>query len=322
MLHLPRCALVLLALFAPSLTHAQAPGQTVVTADVDRFWNTYDRIQATSDPKQQLQLLKALYIDPGSAGLKAFMEVKGCTAEKYVDLLRKYPRYWASIRPLSLSVKTRTVSLAPELEKFEALYPAMRPAQLYFLVGCMTSGGTTQGDKVLIGTELAMGDESVDVSELPDKTRTWLSGYFRTRPADGLVLLNIHEYVHTQQNGPGPTLLAQVLYEGVADFVAEKITGQTPPLPYMSYGPTHLEAIKARFKMEMDQPSYDGWLYNSAAGSHFGVGDLGYYVGYAIGNAYYQRATDKKEAIRRMIELDYTDAEAARGFLADSGFYP
>lgn len=322
MLRLPCYALALSAFIAPSMASARDTGTAIVTADVDRFWDAYDRIRATSDNAQQLHLLKTLYIDPASPGLKAFIEVKGCTAEKYIDLLRKYPSYWASIRPLSLSVKSRTISLAPELEKFKALYPAMRPARIYFLVGCMTSGGTTQGDKVLIGTELAMGDESVDVSELPDKTRAWLSGYFKTRPADGLVLLNVHEVVHTQQKGPGPTLLAQAIYEGAADFVAEKITGKTPPLPYMSYGPAHLDAVKARFEQDMDQPSYDGWLYNSAAGGRFGVGDLGYYVGYAICKTYYDRAKDKKEAIRTMLELDYTDAAVARRFLAASGFYP
>ncbi len=186
----------------------------------------------------------------------------------------------------------------------------------------MTSGGTTQGDKVLIGTELALGDPGVDISELPERTHRWLEGYFATRPADMLTLLNVHEYVHTQQKGPGPTLLAQSLYEGAADFVAERVAGKLPPLPYVQYGPGHLAAIKARFAREMDASDYGSWLYNSNGDSVFGVGDLGYFVGYAICKAYYERAADKREAIREIIELDYTDALAAKAFLDASGFYP
>lgn len=323
----PRHLAVVLAIFLSCLVAqaAASPAKTavpgIVSDDVTRFWNAYDRVRGVADPAQRARLIRDLYFVPGSPGLKAFLEVKGCTAEKYADLLQRYPRFWDSVRPRSLSAATRTLALVPELQKFRALYPGMRPASIYFVVGCMTSGGTTQGDKVLIGSELALGDPDVDVSELPERTRRWLQTYFATRPADGLVLLNVHEYVHTQQHGPGPTLLAQALYEGAADFVAERVAGKLPPLAYVSYGPAHLDDIKARFALDMDKQDYAGWLYNSADDNPFGVGDLGYFVGYAICRAYYERAADKREALRRIIELDYTDAAAARAFLDASGFY-
>lgn len=313
--------LVLSGLVAGPAPAQTASSPTIVSDDIGRFWIAYNRIRYVANPAQRAHLLDSLYIVPGSPGLKAFLEVKGCTSEKYADLLQRYPRFWDSMHSRSLSVATRMLALTPELEKFEALYPAIRPAGIYFVVGCMTSGGTTQGDKVLIGTELALGDPDVDVSELPERTRHWLNNYFGTRPADQLVLLNVHEYVHTQEKGPGPTLLAQSLYEGAADFIAERVTGKVPPLPYMNYGPAHLDQVKAASARDMNQAGYDGWLYNNAGGSEFGVGDLGYFVGYAICKAYYDSAADKREAIREIIELDYTDAEAAKAFLAASGFY-
>ncbi|MFT3761572.1 MAG: hypothetical protein QM761_02965 [Pseudoxanthomonas sp.] len=318
-------ALILSCLAVQAFSAAASPASIanpdIVSDDIDRFWAAYDRIRGVEDPTQRAQLLQRLYLAPGSPGLQAFLEAKGCTAEKYADLTQRYPRFWDSVRPRSQSATTRTLALAPMLEKFRALYPAMRPATIYFVVGCMTSGGTTQGDKVLIGSELALGDPDVDVSELPERTQRWLRTYFGTRPADGLVLLNVHEYVHTQQKGPGPTLLAQSLYEGAADFVAEQVAGKLPPLAYVDYGPAHLEQIKARFALDMDKDSYAGWLYNGADESAFGVGDLGYFVGYAICKAYYERTADKREALRAIIELNYTDAAAARAFLDASGFY-
>lgn len=309
------------AAFSAAASPASSPDPDIVSDDVDRFWNAYDRIRGVADPAQRVQLLQRLYLEPGSPGLKAFLEAKGCTAEKYAELTQRYPRFWDSVRPRSQSAGTRTSALAPELEKLRALYPAMRPATVYFVVGCMTSGGTTQGDKVLIGSELALGDPDVDVSELPERTQRWLRTYFGTRPADGLVLLNVHEYIHTQQKGPGPTLLAQSLYEGAADFVAEQVTGKLPPLAYVDYGPAHLEKVRTRFAQDMDGASYAGWLYNSADDNEFGVGDLGYFVGYAICKAYYDRAADKHAALREIIELDYADTAAAKAFLDASGFY-
>ena len=321
-----RSALILLLAFCPGFIAAANPqGPTapaVVNADVSRFWSTYDRVRDVTDPAERTRLLQTLYIEPGSDGLIAFLEVKGCTAEKYADLLHRYPRYWASIRSRSESSINREVALQPELAKLHALYPATRPAAIYFLVGCMTSGGTTQGDKVLIGTELAMGDPEVDISELPERTQNWLRGYFATRPAEQLALLNVHEYVHTQQRGPGQTLLAQALYEGAADFIAEQVTGRLPALAYAEYGPAHLQEIKAKFAAEMNQADYSAWLYNSNGNSAFGVGDLGYFMGYMICQAYYERAADKQEAIRKIIELDYTHPNAATDFLNESGFYP
>jgi len=45
--------------------------------------------------------------------------------------------------------------------------------------------------------------------------------------------------------------------------------------------------------------------------------DLGYWVGYRIAKAYYQRAADKQQAVREILEM--SDPKA---FLAKSGWRP
>jgi uncharacterized protein YjaZ len=45
--------------------------------------------------------------------------------------------------------------------------------------------------------------------------------------------------------------------------------------------------------------------------------DLGYWVGYRIVKSYYQHATDKRRALREILEM--TDPKA---FVANSGWYP
>jgi hypothetical protein len=46
-------------------------------------------------------------------------------------------------------------------------------------------------------------------------------------------------------------------------------------------------------------------------------GDIGYWIGYRIVKAYYQRATDKQQALREILQLSQPQA-----FLQKSGWQP
>lgn len=307
------------ALFVADI-YGQNTSQVVVTEDIDLFWTAFDRVQSTTDSLTQFKLLQELYVEKGTPGLKAFMEAKGYTTAAWLDCIRRYPKFWKSIRKKTYQVKTINKQLNPYLRKFRALYPALKPANIYFSIGAMRSGGTTQGDKVLIGAELATGDPEVDVSELPPNIKTWLTTYFGTYPFRDIVLLNMHEYVHTQQKESENSLLGQSLKEGAADFVAELITGKVPAMAYMSYGKANEVLLKGKFKEEMFLSSYGNWLYNGASNVH-GVSDLGYFMGYAICKKYYDRAQDKKLAIKELIELDYGDEAAVELFLRKTNYF-
>jgi hypothetical protein len=288
------------------------------STDIDRFWRAYDQIRAEPIRSQQRKLLQRVFLYPGSDGLKAFMQAKGYDADCYLDAIRDYPRFWDSVRPRTFALKRQGSAFAPEVARLRALYPALRPARVYFTIGCLRSSGTTVDDKVLIGAELAAGDAGVDLSELPQRLRDGLGVYFASQPARQLALLDMHEYVHTQQRGPGSTLLAQALYEGAADFVAEQATGRRPDLPYVGYGDAHADTLRAALLAERDARDWSGWLYNGTDGPH-GIGDLGYAVGYGIVRDYYARAIDKQQALREIIELDYRDPAAAERFARQAG---
>ncbi|WP_379086915.1 DUF2268 domain-containing putative Zn-dependent protease [Pedobacter sp. UC225_65] len=303
-----------------SIAFAQTPKQTIVTTDIDNFWTAFDQLKTTTDSLKQLDILQQLYVDKGTPGLKAFMEAKGYTTAAWLKCIRSYPKYWASIRPKTYQVKTLSKQFDPYLKKFKQLYPELRPANIYFCIGAMRSGGTTQGDKVLIGAELATGNLEVDLSELPTNTKTWLTTYFGSDPFKNIVLLNMHEYVHTQEKRSGNTLLGQSIFEGTADFVAELITGKVPAMPYMTYGKAHEAELKEKFKAQLFLTDYSDWLYNGTSNS-FGVGDLGYYMGYAICKTYYDQVKDKKAAIKELIELDYGNDEVVEAFLKKTNYF-
>ena len=318
-----KCVLLLLCLSSMFSVFGQQRKQQVFFSDIDNFWVAYDSIRTTTDSLKQLRYLNELYIGKGTAGLKALMAAKGYTPPDWVGSLRRYPKFWNSIRPNTQLAKAGARGIEPYLKKFAALYPALRPASLYFTIGALRSSGTTKDSLVLVGAEMATGTLETDISDLPKNMQVFLTRYFKSQPLKNIVVLNVHEYVHTQEKGPPETtLLAQALYEGTCDVVAELVTGKLPTLPYVTYGPLHEAALKERFKADMFAPYLLNWFYNQVSDDPHHVPDLGYYMGYTICKAYYQRAKNKKQAVQELIELDYTDEKAVEAFLRKTAYYP
>lgn len=298
---------------------ASIAGPVIETRDIDRFWIAYDAVRSATDRPTKLASFQRLYLDPATPGLQALIAARRYTLAQYVDAIESYPKFWASIRPLTIRAKEAATPLATDLATFRQLYPELKPASITYAIGALRTGGTTQGTMVLIGAEIALADESVDVSELPEPMRTRLGTYFATRPFANNGQNNIHEYVHTQQQDSGDSLAARVAYEGAAEFVAERVTGQRPPLQLYVYGPAHRDAVRERFRADMAKTEWDDWLYNSDRNA-FGVSDMGYFVGYEIARGFYERTADKRAAIREMLRLSYGDEAAVRDYIAKSGY--
>lgn len=310
----------LLWLSAPT-AFGQRAKQKVFFSDIDNFWVAYDSIRTTTDSLRQLRYIEELYIAKGTPGLKAFMEVREYSGPEWVSLIRRYPKYWNSLRPHTQAAKASARAFDPYLRKLKRLYPALRPAAIYFTIGGLRSGGTVKDSMVLIGAELATGSAVVDVSEFPAARQAFLTRFYKTEPYQHIVPLNVHEYVHTQQKGSGNTLLGQAMVEGICDLAAELIMKQSVPFPYRTYGPAHEAELKQKFKAQMFAPYYNNWFYNQVSDDPNHVGDLGYYMGYAICKSYYERAKNKKQAIRELIELDYTNDEAVEAMLQKAQYY-
>ena len=294
----------------------QNNSQKVFTSDIDNFWEACDSIQSTKDSLKQLHFIQNLYINKGTEGLKAFMEARTYTAELWVSLINKYPKFWSSIRPNTLTVKSKAKEIEKSIQRLKALYPALKEAKMYFTIGGLRSGGTTVNDMVLIGAEIATANALTDVSEFPGK---WLESVFKNQQTGIIVQLNIHEYVHTQQKGETKNLLGQAIREGACDFITELVIGGPLQSNYIQYGRQHEIVLKEQFKMDMFTTAYSNWLYNGSNAKT--VADLGYYMGYAICKAYYNNSPDKKKAIRNIIELNYSDSAAVERFLKKSKYY-
>ena len=60
---------------------------------------------------------------------------------------------------------------------------------------------------------------------------------------------------------------------------------------------------------------------NSNAANEFGIRDLSYYIGYQICENYYNQADNKLEAIKTMIELDYTNEIEIENFVRKANYF-
>ena len=313
-----RCVLLLLLV---AVTSRGQGTDAFVTADLDRFWNAYDRMVTTKDSAQQYAYLDALFLQPGSPGLKALMQARNYTAQSYVEAINRYPLFWQSIRKNTARAPAFARKAAAQVQKLRHLYPDLRPATTYFTVGAFRTGGTTAGNRVLLGSELALADRTTNTTEFGPELAPLKALLAAQTEADVLFTI-VHEYVHTQQKTTlGPTLLAQCVLEGVAEFVAVTATGHRSTLPALAYGAAHTAAVQQRFATHLFNPSPGFWLYSNAP-TEFGTRDLGYYVGYALCQAYYQRAADKQRAVKTMIALDYNDEAALLAFVDRAGYFP
>lgn len=223
-------------------------------------------------------------------------------------------RYYDAIRANTLAVDTSRAikdSIHAAFRRMSALYPDARYCDVYFLIGRMTSGGTTGKNSLLIGAEMNARDASTPVDELP----AWHRAV--TGPIADLPHIVTHEMVHTLQGKRAgtETLLAAALNEGSADFLAELVSGQHIQNPAYAYGDAHESELWAKFQLEMDGSNTSSWLYQGDQTPPGVPADLGYWMGYKISKAYYDKLADKKAAVRGI--LLYTDAKA---FLAASGY--
>ena len=293
-----------------------------VTSDIDNFWTAYDKIISTKDSVQQYNYINQLYIYKGSNGLKAIMLARRYTDKSYIDAINNYPLFWKSIRANTFKSKQIAKDIESDVSKLKKLYPALRPSKIYFTIGAFRTPGTTMDSMILIGSEIAMADKNVITKEFP-KTLSNLPPYFATNPIDNMGFSNVHEYVHTQQKTTiGDNLLAQCVLEGVAEFIAVKATGKKSTAPALTFGyeKGNFEKIRTRFETQMFNASNGFWLYENAD-NEFKVRDLGYYVGYVICEKYYNKASNKMQAVKEMIELNYNNEMELKKFIQKSGYF-
>lgn len=306
----PRYQQVLRQLAAHPQTVPTDPALALlVTADIDRFWRAYDRAQR--QPDRAIAIYDKEYFDKGSVGLQDYYELKIKDTRLFVQNQKVKAAFYRSIRPSTLRVAAMTAQIRAGFRKMKELYPAAAFPPVYFVIGRFNSGGTASEHGMLIGTDQMSGTPDTPRGELSPWERNTLGSL------DHLPELVAHEQVHyIQKKGGPPTLLRGALDEGMADFLAELTTGRRPTLPHFRYGDAHEKEVWADFKKEMNSTNWSNWIANGLTQEKSDKpGDLGYYVGYRICQAYYEQQANKKQAVHDILNIsDYPAFLAASSY--------
>jgi Predicted Zn-dependent protease (DUF2268) len=222
-------------------------------------------------------------------------------------------KYYHAARPNMLSVdSSRAIkdTVQAALLRIRRLYPEATFADVYFVVGRLATGGTASAGSLLIGTEMYSRDALTPVDEL----NSWERAV--TSTLTELPTIVVHEFVHTLQGkrSRGSTLLSAALNEGSAEFITELVTGKRLTNPAYAYGDAREAELWSEFEAAMDSSDVSAWLFQGER-SVGRPADLGYWMGYRITKAYYDRAADKSAAVREI--LTFSDPKA---FLRASGY--
>src|SRR5882757_6150818 len=166
------------------------------TADITNFWTAYDRMSDLKDTTAQKQVLQTFFIDKASSGMRDFIKLRPkLNASKYVESINKYPKFWRSVRAKTLEIDQYKQTIQDNMDSYKWLYPDFKQPEIFFSIGHLNTGGTTSTGRILIGSEMAASDSSVDASEVAP----FLQNVFKNNLS--VVYIVTHEATHTQQIG-------------------------------------------------------------------------------------------------------------------------
>jgi hypothetical protein len=278
----------------------------LVTEDIPRFWAAFDARAELGTARA----IDSLYFAPGTAGLKDWIRLRLNNANTLAATVDKVSGYYASARASTLRIAADEPKIRAAFTGLKAIYPDAVFPDVYFLIGRLSSGGTTSEHGLLIGAEMYGRTTDSALAGLGPWLRQVLSG------VDRIPAIVAHELVHYQQVNRSSTLLAHSLREGSADFVAELLTHDNINAHVHAW--VHADssrelALWQEFSRDMLGHNYGQWF--SSDNVALRPKDLGYFMGYRIAQAYYDNHSDKSAAIKEI--LTTTNAEA---LLRESGY--
>lgn len=272
--------------FAQTTKFTEDPSKArFITSDIPLFWSAFDSIGlAQGNPFDH-------YLKHGSAGLKDFIEYRIMSADSLLAMVNRRKGDYEAKRHIERSIKEQEVLVKPYFVKLKKLYPKAKFPPVYFVMARFNSGGTSKPSGLLIGAEMLN-----DLKGLPN--------------------LVIHESIHFQQMFPEreTTLLEQSILEGSASFIAALITNGKEDAGAKKYIEQH-PRLFSEFVARMNSTNTEDWLYGTSKKDDR-PNDLGYWMGYKITEAYYNKAKDKAVAIDEILNIkNYEEFSHKSGYL-------
>ena len=247
------------------------------------------------------------YLDGAGPGVKVFTPApRIIDAQRLAKTVAAHPdSYRYAIRECLPQLPALRSDLRAIYLAFAGLVPERPLPAIDVVFGARTSGGTASGDRQVLGLEVICAPGTT-----PEQFRTAMRGFFA------------HETVHTWQDDETPAaladlLLSQALREGGADYLATLVTGAIPHLDRDAWARPQEARLWQAFQQDRQalkgsrddvskliaSPQFRRWFANCGSAPEGWPCEAGYWVGMRIAEAYVARASDKRAAIRELIEL-------------------
>jgi hypothetical protein len=279
----------------------------IVTSDIHNFWEAYDL--AEKNPKNSYNIYKEYYFDKSSTGMEDYMGLKVSSIDYFINHIESYPKLYKTIKENTLKVEEYKKDIQKSFKNLKKVYPKAKFPDVYFVIGAFTSGGTVSPSGLLIGLNQMSDGENVDPQELDFRKKLLI------KKSKYLPSIVAHELIHFQQDEikTDTITLGYAINEGMADFLGELISGETPNRKIFNWTKGKEKKIWEDFKKDMYYDRYKNWIANYSTSTENSYPDLGYWVGYEICKSYYENKKDKKQAIDDMLHI-----QNYRNFLTDS----
>jgi hypothetical protein len=272
----------------------------IYTSDIEHFWQAYDQIPAHATKKDSLKVFFDHYYMEASPGLVDFIHSRVHSVYRLVETINRFPEFYASLREPTYKAVGFKDEIRSSFHKLDSLHDVAVFPPTYIVIGRLNSGGTTGDNGLLIGAEFYGLTDKTPMHELTD----WHQSVLKS--IDEIPHIIAHELIHYQQLVPEsgePTLLMAAIREGTADFIAELISGKHINHHVHDWANPREKKLWEEFNQSMHQADYSNWLFNgSGAGDR--PADLGYWMGYKIVESYYNQASDKKQAIHDILNIE------------------
>jgi hypothetical protein len=311
-------------------------GQNLVIVDLENFEEMFYKLPTAKNTEDTLNLIRKIVLNNGTETFKGYVKYKENQNNykvefEYLSRLRTYPKYYASILRQAEIFKTKNLkkkvnNVCTTLLKS---YPEAKIKPSYICVGFMDDGGKSFETGQYIGLELFACTEKADTSELVKTLNNF--NYYKSLSFDLMRIdeLILHELVHLSQfkgddkfleTFKGTVAYIPLLGEGGAAFITDLLFNYKAtigPGTFYSDQFKYCEQNKAKlwkdYKNIKDFSQISNFFYGN--NPSYPVRSVGYYLGYQVCKQYYDKAKDKKKAIKEIIEVTNYDK-----LVIESGF--
>ena len=265
-----------------------------VYSDIENFVRAQAAIEQGDDPAAALQ---REYFDAASPGLLLFIEKYDLTLDRLLAAMVERPEEYRRTGATLEALMSREPEFRRAYTDIQRVIPDAVFPPTYFVVAGYRGIGSGSVEGPLISIE----KKTVEAIAAGDIEPTL-----------------VHEMMHMQQlaavgedyfvifSGEERTLLALSIREGAATYFSELITGGSEHKnEARDYYLAHETELWEAFRVDMLGHDMGDWLWEQPTDPEQ-PRDLGYAIGARIVEAYYQSASDKAAAARRIMAItDY-----------------